>query len=889
MRPTIRAVVTVISVLAMTLAPGIFLLPAAAAANGRAGEDLTVQAGSYGISPSPARLQDVLTINVTVINQGTQNSSSFVVAFYLNNTTNNLARKTVTSLAQGASENVTCTWDTRTTETKYFLSGINYTILVCVDYDNRIAEQDETNNNFTFNQSLGLERACDLKLVGFTLSPPNPVRGETVTVEVRMTNTGEITAKFFKVYIYADDINNSISSVDVSPLNVSEYRNVTLYWNTSGTTAGIHALLVYLNPEFYFNRVNELSWSDNNGSRQVTVARPEQRLELTMVEISPAETHMGDTLYINCSILNNGSAVENFTAMISLDGGDVLNQSVGLEPGQSTALGAEVDTSIYNAGNHTVRVAAGNIDRTMMVVILPMRRADLVPRNVTFLPLLPKAGQTVSVSFEAANEGSATSNPCGIGLYADYTLTPAAMADLPPLGPGESQSVNLSWKTSGISAGSHWLRVSVDTGKVVVESNESNNNYVWQLALDGDIDLMLDNMSIRPSSPRVGETAQFSVRVQNIGTMSCAASSLTLKAAGAVVDSKSLGMIAPGSGLNATLKWTTSGMAAGASAYELAVEPSGGAMDVRPQNNILAGTLELQPPPPAPDLRVSAIVFLNESPRAGDVLGIRVTIENSGNIDSGPSALMVFFVNGSALLRFTDVPMEVPSIPAGGSVQVDVARTTRNFREGTYSVNASVDYRNDIHELNESNNNLAVPMDLLPALEKTPALKVEGVTLDGKLEAGASVSITATVANSGDGDAYGVLVWFIIDGIHVGNFSLDQVRAGTNRTASYLWTPKEGTHTVSASAQTQDTSAAMGPQSQVAVLERPHSSGGGNAAGALVPIVVIAVVLAGAGGAALVLLRRKRPPASAAAPSVESVPAPLPQTGPGDENMAWER
>ena len=885
-----RAIVIVLSLLILMFPPPASVSGAAGQAQGRGGEDLTVQAGSYGVLPSPPRLQDVLTINITVVNQGTQDAGQFVVAFYLNTTSNSLTRKTVTSLAIGASSNVTCTWDTRTTETVSYLSGINYTIIVCVDSDNRIAEQNETNNNFTFNQSLGPERAPDLKMVSFSLTPSDPTWGDTVVVDVRITNTGEVTAKFFKVYIYADDIQSTISSVDVSPLNVSEYRNITLYWNTSGTAAGVHTLLVYVNPEFYFNRINELGWSDNNGSRQVTVARPEQRLELARFEYSPAEPHMGDMLVMNCTILNNGTATENFTVIIYLEGGEVLNESVGLGAGQSTTLAAEVDTSIYNPGNYTIRVVAGNIDRSMVLAILPMRRADLVPRNVKFLPLLPRVGQVLAISFEATNEGSATSNPCSIGFFADYTLTPAASAEVPSLSPGESVAFNLSWNTSGTTAGTHWLRLTVDSGKVVVESNESNNNYVWSLSLDGDIDLMLENLTIRPISPRLGETAQFTVRVRNIGTMSCSASDLTLKAAGAAVDSKALGMIVPGAGLNATLKLSTTGLAQGICEYEVAVEPSGGATDVWGRNNLLNGAIEILPPPPAPDLRVEGIEILNQSPRAGDILAIRVTVENAGSQDSGPSTLMIFFVNGSALLRFTDTPVAVPGIPVGGSASVEVVRTTRNFREGIYSVNATVDYKNDVSELNESNNLLSVPMELLPALQKTPSLKVEAIRLEGILETGASVSITTTVSNSGEADAYGVLVWFIIDGIHVGNVTLDQVKAGENRTASFLWKPKEGTHTVSATAQTQDAPTAEGPQSQVSVSAAPTSPGGGDARNVTVLVIVIVVVVAAAAGAAaVVLMRRKRPPKQTPAPPFESAPAPPPPTGPNEENMSWER
>lgn len=846
--------------LAIILGP--FIQPSTGSAQGRAGEDLTVLSGSYAINPSPPRLQEVLTVNVTVINQGTQNAGSFVVAFHLNNTTNPLNRNnyriTVNSLAQGATANVSCTWDTRTTETVYFLSGINYTIIVSVDYNNAIPEQDETNNNFTVNQTLGPERAPDLKLVSFSVNPSNPTRGYPVTVEVRITNTGEITAKFFKVYIYADDIINTIASTDASPLNVSDFRNITLVWNTSGHSTGAHNILVYVNPEFYFNKINELDWSNNNGSRRVVIVAPEQRLELVAFDISPAQPHLGDMLAVNCTIRNNGSADENFTALVLFDSGEILNRSIGLGVRGSVTLEAKVDTSVFAEGNHTVRVLAGNMDRSADIAILPMRLADIVPQKITFLPLLPKVGQKVGISLEAANIGSAPSNPCTLALFADYIILPVASAEVPSIPPDGARVMALEWNTSGMTAGSHWLRLTVDSGKVVAESNETNNNYVWTLALSGEPDLLLENLTIRPTSPRVGETAQFSVRVRNIGSMSCGASNLTLKMGGEAVDAKALGMIYSGGAQNATLKWSTAAFAPGPWDYEMSIEPSAGTTDANGRNNILAGQLELQPPPPAPDLRVSGIVIGSELPTVGDTLTIRVIVENAGNQDSGPSTLMVYLENGSSLIKFTDVPAPVPALPAGTSAPVEVSRMTKGFRAGSYVVNATVDFSNEIHELNESNNHVSVRMELYPPPQKIPSLKVEAVSLEGEMEKGAHVNILATVTNTGEVDAYNVRVWFIIDGVNVGNVTLDQVKMGANRTASYMWKPAAGAHTVSARAEGDDAPPASGPQRQVTVADTPPAGGGNGSAGMILPLAALVVSLCAAGAAAYVLVQRRR-------------------------------
>jgi len=477
MTAPLRPIATVILLVLISLPTSAIGQNPPAPTGGRASPDLAVVAGSYGIAPSPPRLQDILTVNVTVINQGDADAGAFTVAFYLNNTSTPLNRNNyrirVNSLAQGATSNVTCTWDTRTSETVYFLSGINYTIIVLVDSLGDIAELNEDNNRLDQNQTLGPERAPDLKLVRYTISPPSPVRGDVVRVNATIGNHGEVPGKLFKVYLYINNITSIISSVDVSLLDLSAETNVTLNWSTSTYAPGQYTLLIYVNPEFYYNKITELSWSDNNGSRDIYLASPGQRLELLSFEHAPMEPHVGDMLTVNCTIHNNGSFPEHVNIRIRINDTDIYNMTIDLAAGEGSSPAADVDTSSYMEGTHTIRVTAGNIDQHDNFTLLPMRRADLVPQNVSYLPLRPKVGETIQINLEVADQGEAAANPSELSLFLDYLLNPVAGANIPQLGPGEVTSVSLSWNSTGTMAGVHRLRLQVDSGYVVAESNET--------------------------------------------------------------------------------------------------------------------------------------------------------------------------------------------------------------------------------------------------------------------------------------------------------------------------------------------------------------------------------------------------------------------------------
>lgn len=863
----------------LSIPPGAFGQTGPAPTGGRASPDLAVVAGSYGIAPSPPRLQDILTVNVTVFNQGDADAGAFTVAFYLNNTSRPLNsanyRVRVNSLAQGATANVTCTWDTRTSETVYFLSGINYTIIVLVDSLGEIAELSEANNRLDQNQTLGPERAPDLKLVRFTVSPPSPVRGDVVRVNATITNHGEVPGKTFKVYLYVNNITSIISSVDVGLLDLSAEMNVTLNWSTSTYAPGQYKLLVYVNPEFYYNRVTELSWSDNNGSRDIYLASPGQRLELLSFEHAPAQPHVGDMLTVNCTIQNNGSFPEHVTIRIILDDKDIYNMTVDMGVGEGSSPAAEVDTSSYAEGDHTIRVTAGNIDQQDNFTLLPMRRADLVPQNVSFLPMRPKVGESIQINLEVADRGEAAANPSDLSLFLDYILNPVAGASIPQLGPGEVKIVSLSWNTTGITAGAHRLRLQADSGYVVAESNESNNYYSWSVDIGGDIDLAMENLTVRPPSPRLGETVQFSVRVRNIGTLSSASSSLTLKVESQTVDSKVLGPLDPAGKLDTSLRWSTAGLVPGGYHYELSVAPIGDNPDRNTGNNLLAADLEVLAPPPGPDLIVRRILLPEQTPRVGDLMTIGVQVENIGNEDAAPCTMMIFLENGTALLRFTDTPAVLPAVPAGMSFTINVTRDTRSYRAGTYTVNVTVDYSNEVHELNESNNRLSSQVEMLAPLPKTPSVKVLDVLIEGKLEKGSQLNIVAVVANVGEGDAFNLTVRFIIDGITVGNGTIDQVRSGANRTAALLWKSTPGNHTVLVRVEGEDISPVTGPQRQLSIAQPPATAKDGTdpmMVGAALVIIILAVVAV----AGYLLFRRGKGPSADRPDSyVEREQAPL--------------
>lgn len=857
MSPLMRPIAAVLLV-ALLCVPAAYGSGPESGASGRAAPDLAVVDGSFATDPNPARLWDTVRINVTVINKGDADAGQFSVAFYLNNTTKSIGTATVNSLAAGTTANVSTNWATANTETYMYYEGVVYTIHIRVDSTSRVSESDETNNVFNQTQALGPPRLPDLQLLDFSASPASPVKGDLVTVNINFTNNGEAPAKFFRVYIYLDSIQQTISYKDVTTVNVSEVRTVALVWDTSSASTGAHTLLVFVNPEFLFTSIAEPDWSNNNGSRAVVIAAPDFRLVLESIEVVPAEVHLGDVLNVSWTVRNNDTRpAENFTARLLLDGTEFFRETASLDPGALANFSAENETALLPVGDHKLRFLAGNIDMERRFMLHPMRLADLLLRNVSWDPANPRVDQSVLMNLEVLNAGGLASNECDLALYVDYSPTPVVLRDVPALEPGAYSSVRFLWDTTGLPAGTHYLRLHADSGTVVAEINESNNNFRWEIALLGELDLALENLTITPRNPRSGDGVQFSLSVRNLGSLPSPATNLTLKINGFPVDRRSIGAQDRGRSAEVTLAWATAGLPPGNYTYELALEPIPGDVDV--ENNRLSDVLELLAPPPAPDLRVSKIDVEPSAPRVGDRLSLGILVENAGNQDCGPSSVMIYLDSGLALLKFTDSPVPVPAIAVGSSARVNVSRDTGSFRPATYILNITVDYKNEIAELNETNNRFTMELALAEPEVLLPVLAVENVTLEGELRQGFSVNIVASIANQGLGDARFVTVSFIIDGAVAGTVQLDVVKAGGNKTAAFLWKPAAGKHSVSVKAETQGANPAASPLRQETVAA-PRSQGGGTEL--TMPIIaVIIIVAAAAGGAGLFLMRRKKGPA----------------------------
>ena len=243
--------------------------------------------------------------------------------------------------------------------------------------------------------------------------------------------------------------------------------------------------------------------SNNTGSATVVVGR--SNLTPAPLILSTVAGTVTDAVAINATqpvfvdvALNNGGngpASQAFTTELYLDGVllRTFSQMLPVAPGSAARL--DVPIGPLSAGQHTLRVrvdtgtsvpesneADNEIVRTFTV--LPGPSPNLAPGTIvvssttgttTDTPVF-QITDSVFVDFSTINDGQLVT---GTASTADVFLDNVLVAQSPisaTLGAGQTASV-LDLPLGSVAAGSHTLRVVLDSGHVLAESNETDNEF----------------------------------------------------------------------------------------------------------------------------------------------------------------------------------------------------------------------------------------------------------------------------------------------------------------------------------------------------------------------------------------------------------------------------
>ena len=115
------------------------------------------------------------------------------------------------------------------------------------------------------------------------------------------------------------------------------------------------------------------------------------------------------------------------------------------------------------------------------------------------------------------NQGIATSGAALAKYYINEV--PGQDINISALSEGESTSVAFSLTPDQVKVGTMQVKVVVDSGNTVSESNETNNELTIPISVKGLLpDLTIESISWSPETPKIGENIAFTATIKNSGS-----------------------------------------------------------------------------------------------------------------------------------------------------------------------------------------------------------------------------------------------------------------------------------------------------------------------------------------------------------------------------------
>ena len=466
--------------------------------------DLKVQDITW--SPENPSIGDTITFTATIKNQGNGSSVGNRAYFYLDGSASQLIYKNFGGLSSGATTDVIFTWNALASD---------HTFRAVVDRDNSIPESDETNNEQTITFSA--TELPDLKVQDITWSPENPSIGDTITFTATIKNQGNGSSVGNRAYFYLDGSASQLIYKNFGGLSSGATTDVIFTWNA---IAGDHTFRAVV------DKTNTIPESDETNNEKTITFSSTALSDLVVENIkwTPESSSIGDSITFTTTIKNQGNgSSSNGNVHFYFD--DSTTQYTykpinGITAGSLTTVSfiwkAQPDfhtlTAIIDKNNNIDESNELNNEKnvTFSIVSLP----DLIVQNITWTPGSCTIGDTVTFTATIKNQGTQKSENSIINFYFDGSNTVYTHQILPEISAGSIKKVTFTWIAQ---KGSHTIKAVVDKDNAVTEINEKNNEKTITFSVVSLSDLIVQDITLTPQKPSVGDTVTFSATIKNQG------------------------------------------------------------------------------------------------------------------------------------------------------------------------------------------------------------------------------------------------------------------------------------------------------------------------------------------------------------------------------------
>lgn len=607
----------------------------------------------------------------------------------------------------------------------------------------------------------------DLIVEEISIFPVEPAAGDIVSITVRVKNQGTQTALSNYVVCYVDT--TIINTQPVSQLEPGMMMTAAFMWTAQ---TGTHVIRATADSS---ETINETDETNNTTTFTLTPLAPD--LVIESINWSPPSPSEGDAVVFTVTVGNRGNGRSNPTTInFYIDGGSRGVRDIpGLNPGTTVE---NTYTWVSQSGQHPLKADVDEDGRNSetdesnneTTVTYSTQAPDLYIETIFHEPAVISLNDAVDITVTVTNQGAGRANSCYLGYRINGDLRP--LITIPDINAGASYNATMGWlATSGTSE----LTASIDYHNTLVESDETNNDYEFNLeTLKPDI--IVTGIAWTPEEAAAGDTVTISFTIKNRGEGDAGPSRVSCIIIPGFQETVNVPGITAGEEATGSVEWEAS-----SGTYKISVAADSGYQvnETFEDNNNFYSYINVLPP----DLIVDSISWTPEHPAHGDTVSFNVTMLNQGPGSAG-SFHVGYYIDDELLFNSLVIPLE--------SEQSVSKFFTWRSEQGYHSFKAMVDFKKNIAEGNELNNEYSVAV-----VAHMPDLVIEGVTWSpADIPPGQDCAFDITIRNAGTLPAPLTRLAYYVDGMLAGYVDMPPLAADARATETLVWPATTGFHRI---------------------------------------------------------------------------------------------
>jgi len=430
--------------------------------------------------PSELSLYDDVVMNATVdITNLANQGGSVDIMFYIDETEkeHEIGRRHITFDAGGGTEYAEINWSADDRYGDIHISG-NHSLIVVLDPEGEIYEIDETNNVSAQEMRVN---APDLVLESLDLHPANPDRGEAVSINVTIANDGMRGAS-----------NVTLEICDWSERHIEDTDEQSGPGHEELTIKRENATAMRLYLDLWVEDECRVCINDSGGKEIIGyhddfhgwtpwLLDNNITVVVTNTETSRASARVSKVYHLS------GGTIDASTHNLGV--GEEKSVAVNWNP---SGVGERLIAATLDPDDH---IAEYNESDNRLTRFISVQTADLAVSNLSFWQNgveigendMIRHGDMITMTADIANTGVEDAGDFNARFLIDNI--PIKEEPIPDLATGSSISRSANWSAT---VGDHLIKVEVDFGNRIDETNETDNimastRYVCGAELSGEI------------------------------------------------------------------------------------------------------------------------------------------------------------------------------------------------------------------------------------------------------------------------------------------------------------------------------------------------------------------------------------------------------------------